>query len=192
MSMMVVGDVQLMKQNGAIYLAHVAITGEDIALIRASFQKIAATGDRASALFYRRLFEAEPELEALFPLNLESQQKKFTQMLAVLVEKLDTPELVTELLKDLGRRHAGYDVKDEHYDKVGQILLQTFAELLGDDCDAKTTAAWSSLYRVFAFLMKKASTLGVPSSQYYRVMLQGVLVAQYGADVMPTRGGRTV
>lgn len=191
MSMMVVGDVQLVTHNGAICLAHVAITIEDIGLIRASFEKIAAAGDRASTLFYRRLFEVEPEVEALFPLNLEAQQKKFTQMLALLVEKLDTPEVVTDLLQDLGRRHAGYDVKNEHYDKVGQILLQTFSELLGDDCDAKTIAAWASLYRVFSFVMKKAAIdAPAPPSQYYRAMLQGVLVAQYGADVMPKRGGK--
>ncbi|GEM_PF-5375440 len=110
-------------------------------------------------------------------------------MLAVVVDKLDSPEVATDLLQDLGRRHAGYDIKNEHYDKVGQILLQTFSELLGDDCDAKTVTAWSSLYRVSAFVMKKASSSAVSSSQYYRVMPQGVLVAQHGADVMPKRGG---
>ncbi len=184
---MIVNDVRLAKYNGGICLTQVAVTSEDVALIRASFAKIAPIADSAVALFYRKLFAAFPEVRHLFTQNLESQQRKFTQMLSILVDKLDTPEVLADLLQDLGRRHAGYDVKNEHYDKVGEILLATFAELLGNDGDAKTLNAWASLYRLATFLMQNASASPIVGANFFRVMIQGVLVAQYGADVIPRR-----
>ena len=47
------------------------------------------------------------------------------------------PTLVITL-EGLARRHLGYGVKDEHYDKVGEALLWTLEKGLGDEAGCET------------------------------------------------------
>jgi methyl-accepting chemotaxis protein len=83
--------------------------------------------------FYARLFATHPEVRPLFgAVDMAAQQKKLLGALALAVENLRRPEVLFPVLKDLGRRHAGYGAKPEHYRAVGAALLDTFAVCLGD------------------------------------------------------------
>ena len=44
---------------------------------------------------------------------------------------LNRLDALVPVVEDLGRRHAGYGVKDEHYDSVGAALLWTLERGLG-------------------------------------------------------------
>ena len=77
--------------------------------------------------------------------------------LGLAVGSLDgLPELVP-IVQDLGRRHAGYGVKDEHYDSVGQALLWTLDKGLGPDFTADVKDAWTAVYAILADTMKNAA-----------------------------------
>lgn len=64
-----------------------------------------------------------------------------------LLEKDDMKTLIMAL-KDLGAKHATYDVKYEHFPIVGEALLDTLAKALGDDFSPETKEAWSGVYGV--------------------------------------------
>ena len=59
--------------------------------------------------------------------------------------KLD--ELVP-ILTDLGTKHVGYGVVPEHYAIVGEALIATLGDALGDAFDAETKAAWVAVYGI--------------------------------------------
>lgn len=107
------------------------MTPNQIQLIRETFALVAEQPDVAAAAFYQRLFEIDPSLRPLFQSNLEQQGRKLMQMLSAAVRLLDHPESLIPVLENLGRRHTDYGVRDEHYDTVGEALLDTTRGRIG-------------------------------------------------------------
>jgi hemoglobin-like flavoprotein len=127
------------------------------ALIRRSFDRIAPVAEDAAALFYRKLFEQSPELRPLFRGDLGSQGRRLMEMIGAAVRLLDHPQSLLPVLAQLGTRHAGYGVQPGDYRKVGQALIATLAEALGDDFDDATRAAWGAMYALVSTTMVAAA-----------------------------------
>lgn len=126
-------------------------------LIRRSFDEIAPVAEHAAALFYRTLFEQSPELRPLFRGDLGSQGRRLMEMIGAAVRLLDHPQSLLPVLAQLGTRHAGYGVQPGDYRKVGQALITTLAEALGDDFDDATREAWSAMYALVSTTMVAAA-----------------------------------
>ena len=110
-----------------------------IELLETSFQKITPRGEAFVTAFYERLFMNYPQTRAFFAsTNMKEQRKKLLGALALVIQNLRKPEVLTSALKGLGQRHVAYGVRPEHYPIVGTILLETFADVLGDD--------WTPMY----------------------------------------------
>lgn len=135
------------------------MTNEQKHFIRQTFDLVAPMADSVAAVFYRRLFELNPGLRALFPPVLVEQGRKLMQMLGAAIGMLDRPQELISVLESLGRRHAGYGVRDEHYDTVGEALLWTLERGLGPVFTPDVKAAWTALYAVVATTMKNAAKL---------------------------------
>jgi hemoglobin-like flavoprotein len=133
------------------------VTREQVTLVQESFAKIAPIADDAAQLFYRRLFEIDPRLEAMFRGDMADQRRKLMQMLTAAVKGLDRLEQLVPVVEDLGRRHATYGVADEHYDTVGAALLWTLEKGLGPAFTPDTKEAWATVYGVLASTMKHAA-----------------------------------
>ena len=63
-------------------------------------------------------------------------------------------------VRQLGLRHAGYRVRDAHYDTVGQALLWTLEKGLGPAFTPATREAWAKLYWTLAETMKAGARDG--------------------------------
>jgi len=137
------------------------MTNEQIKLVQDSFRQVAPIAETAAQLFYARLFELDPDLEALFKGNLSEQGRKLMQMLALAVSSLDRMEQLLPLVRSLGTRHVNYGVRDKDYDTVGQALLWTLGKGLGDAFTPDVEAAWSNVYGTLASAMQSAS--GTPA-----------------------------
>jgi hemoglobin-like flavoprotein len=127
---------------------------QEISLVKASFQKVAPIAPQAAGLFYARLFELDPTLRALFHGDMNEQGKKLMQMIGLAVNGLDRLDTLAPAVRELGMRHAGYHVKDEHYDTVGEALLWTLGKGLGAEFTAEMQAAWARTYWLLAETMK--------------------------------------
>ena len=133
------------------------MTPQQVQLVKQSFAKVAPIAEQAADLFYGRLFEIAPQVRPLFKGDIKAQGQKLMSTLGLAVGSLDgLPELVP-IVQDLGRRHAGYGVKDEHYDSVGQALLWTLDKGLGPDFTADVKDAWTAVYAILADTMKNAA-----------------------------------
>jgi hemoglobin-like flavoprotein len=126
-------------------------------LIQKTWSQVVPIADQAAAIFYQRLFEIDPSTRPLFnTTDMAQQRKKLLQILAVAVSSLDNLGALSKTVEDLGRRHAGYGVKDAHYDSVGVALLWTLEQGLGDAWTAAAAAAWKEVYGILSGIMRQA------------------------------------
>jgi hemoglobin-like flavoprotein len=133
------------------------LTLSQIELVQSTFAIIAPIADDAAALFYRRLFEIDPSLRQMFKGDMTDQRRKLMQMLTAAVKGLPRLDRLVPVVEDLGRRHAGYGVKDEHYETVGAALLWTLEKGLGSAFTPDVKDAWTTVYGVLASTMKNAA-----------------------------------
>lgn len=133
------------------------LTPEQVSLVQDSWKQVAGIADTAADLFYSKLFEMDPALRPLFPEDMSEQKKKLMQMIGAAVGGLTNLEQLVPVVQDLGRRHVGYGVKDEHYATVGGALVWTLGQGLGDAFTPATEAAWVATYGVLADTMKAAA-----------------------------------
>ena len=126
-------------------------------LVQMSFEQVRPIADAAAALFYSRLFELDPTLRPLFKGPMEEQGRKLMEVLGLAVKGLDRPEALLPALAALGRRHAGYGVNDPHYETVGEALLWTLEQGLGQSFTPDVREAWAALYKFVADTMREAA-----------------------------------
>ena len=132
-------------------------TERQIALVQGTFAEIAPIADDAASLFYHRLFELDPGLRPMFGADMTDQRRKLMQMLTAAVKGLQRLDQLVPVVKDLGRRHAGYGVTDAHYATVGAALLWTLERSLGRAFTPEARDAWATVYNLLASTMKDAA-----------------------------------
>ena len=103
-------------------------------LVQSTWSKVVPIADTAATLFYDRLFEIDPTTRPLFRgTDLAEQRRRLLQVLSVAIAGLDNLDGLVPAVEALGRRHAGYGVKDQHYDSVGAALLWTLERLVAGE-----------------------------------------------------------
>jgi len=122
------------------------LTTAQIALIRDSFHRLQPNVVTASELFYERLFEIAPELRSLFRSDMEGQGMRFMSTLGVILDHLDDPVALQPYLERLAQGHAAFGVKPEHFHPMGQALIGTMRETLGDEFPEGADTAWEAAY----------------------------------------------
>jgi hemoglobin-like flavoprotein len=123
-------------------------------LLESSFQAVILHGEAFVTAFYERLFTRFPETRVLFAAtDMLEQRKKLQQSLALIVEHIQRPEDLGDMLRELGRRHVTYGVRPEHYPLVGSVLLETFADFLGKYWTQAHHDAWVKGFEAVCGLM---------------------------------------
>lgn len=133
------------------------MTPEQIRKVQENLAEVQRRRSDAGAVFYDRLFEIAPEVKPMFKGDRAEQERKLMKTLAVAVGALNDTPALTGVLLDLGRRHRGFGVRDEHYGPVGQALVWTLATVLGDDFDKEAEEAWTALYGSVRDVMTSAA-----------------------------------
>jgi hemoglobin-like flavoprotein len=135
------------------------MTPDELSLIRTTFAQVKRNKTNFGKLFYDRLFAIAPDTRPLFKGNLDAQVHKLMDSLAIIIGSADSGPTLASILQNLAVRHVTYGVHDKHYDKVGEALLWTLQQELGDDFTPKVRDAWASLYVSVATAMKRAAHL---------------------------------
>ena len=133
------------------------MTPDQIKLVQQSWTRVHPIADTAAALFYQKLFELDPALRSMFKRDMKEQGQLLMQMIAVAVKSLSNLEKLVPAVEALGRRHCGYGVTAQHYATVGEALLWTLEQGLGDDFNAEVREAWTLTYLTLASTMQAAS-----------------------------------
>ena len=134
-----------------------------IELLETSFQAITPCGEEFVTAFYERLFTRYPQTRAFFAsTDMKEQRKKLLGALALVIQNLRKPEVLTSALQGLGQRHVSYGVLPEHYPIVGAVLLETFADLLGERWTPAYHEAWAQAYEAVCALMLQGASVSTP------------------------------
>ena len=133
------------------------MTIEQIELVQDSFARVQPVAAKTARMFYQRLFAIDPSLRPMFRGDLDEQGRKLMQILSVAVNCLRHIEQVLPVVEEMGRRHARYGVRDEHYATVAAALLDTLEDTLGEAFTPETEQAWTAMYNVVAGAMRKGA-----------------------------------
>lgn len=130
------------------------LTSTDIELARASFAQFVPIQEAAADVFYARLFVIAPKLRELFPADLSQQKRKLMQTMSMAVGSLNDLDKLVPAVKALGARHDGYGVTAADYAVVGEALLWTLEQGLGEEFKPEVRSAWAKVYDVLAKTMQ--------------------------------------
>jgi hemoglobin-like flavoprotein len=124
-----------------------------VMLVKSSWAQVAPIAPAAATVFYDRLFAVAPGVRGLFPDDMAEQKTKLMEMLGTVVDGLDDLDAIVPAARALGARHSGYGAQPEHYDVVGECLLWTLGQGLGEAFTPEVRDAWLTAYDTLAAVM---------------------------------------
>jgi methyl-accepting chemotaxis protein len=126
----------------------------DLDALETSFDLVAPRGDELVETFYTRLFITAPAVEPLFAgIDMRRQRNMLLATLVLLRKSLRNLGAVVPKLHELGRRHAGYGARPEHYPVVADVLIASMAEVAGPAWRPEYGRAWAAALDVVAGAM---------------------------------------
>ena len=84
---------------------------------------------------------------------MTEQGRKLMTTLRVVVNGLKNLEAIVPAAQALAVKHLAYGVKATDYEPVGEALLWTLQQGLGEACTAEVASAWTTAYRTLSGVM---------------------------------------
>lgn len=134
------------------------MTEQQIQLMQQSWSRVLPMAKEAGLIFYDKLFALAPELRPLFAQDISPQANKLVTILGYVVSKLKRMDELLPEVQKLGARHADYGAEPKHYEIVGQCLLATLQQGLGDAWTPEVKDAWIAAYNTLKNVMIVAQT----------------------------------
>jgi len=122
-------------------------------LIRESFKRVESASDLVAALFYLRLYQLDPSLQALFKGRRKAQRRELMGALKLAIISLDHTEELTPVLKLLGARHRHYGVRSGDYVTFVMAWIWTLEQSLEQRFTPEAREAWMALLSTTARTM---------------------------------------
>ena len=129
------------------------MTKEQIDLVQSSWSKVLPIAKEAGLLFYQKLFAAAPGVRHLFKDDIKEQADKLVMMLGYIVSRLSQMDSLLPDVQRLGAKHAGYGAEPAHYEAVGQCLIATLKDGLGEAWTPEVQDAWITAYNTLKNVM---------------------------------------
>ena len=118
----------------------------DAELIKKSLVLVEPVADKVAAHFYALLFLDRPEVRDMFPPMMDAQRGRLFRAVVQIMQDIDRPAAIDELLTQLGGDHRKFGVIPEHYRLVGACLIGAVRRFVGEDWDDETERAWTAAY----------------------------------------------
>ena len=141
-----------------------ASRASDVGLELLSQVDAGVTHEAAGIILFKHIFRIAPQALPLFSFgrvegaevndalfendDLKAHATKVVATVATAVGMLTKLDELVPILTSLGTKHVGYGVVPEHYAVVGEALIATLSDALGDAFDAETKSAWVAVYGI--------------------------------------------
>ncbi|MEJ5964049.1 NO-inducible flavohemoprotein [Pedobacter immunditicola] len=132
------------------------MTSEQKQWISATVPVLKENGVLLTKYFYNRMFTQHPELKNLFNMGNQQSGKQQTALaMAVLAyaENIANPSVLMPVVDRIGHKHVSLDIRPEQYQIVGNHLIASIQEVLGDAATPEIIDAWTAAYHQLANLM---------------------------------------
>jgi nitric oxide dioxygenase len=133
-----------------------ALTADQMALVKATAPVFAEHGATITKHFYKRMFEAHPELKNLFNQTHQqsgSQPETLARAVYAYAANIDNLGALGGAVTHIAHKHASLNIRPEHYPIVGRHLLGAVVDVLGDAVDQPTLEAWGAAYAQLSQIM---------------------------------------
>ena len=121
-------------------------------VVRATLPVVGGAIEEITPIFYRRMFDAHPELErSLFNRGNQAQgdqQRALAGSIAAYATLLvaESAPDQSDLLARVANKHASLGISADQYQIVHKYLFEAIVEVLGDAVTAEVAAAWDEVY----------------------------------------------
>ena len=106
--------------------------------------------------FYKRMFSHNPEVAPYFNSAHQAggtQQRALAGAICAYAANIDNLEVLGSAVELIGQKHASLMINPEHYPVVGENLLASIREVLGEGATDNIIDAWAEAYGVLADIM---------------------------------------
>ena len=119
----------------------------DARLITQSLERAAVLCDDLTPLVYRRLFDAHPDMLALFVRDTDSSVKgeMLARVIEAILDFIDARAYASHLIQCEVVTHEGYGVPPAVFGVFFATVAGTIAELIGPDWTPAADGAWRAL-----------------------------------------------
>ncbi len=127
-----------------------------IAIVKSTAPILEAHSERLTRHFYKRMFSHNPEVVPLFnSANQTSgiQQKALAGAICAYAANIDNLEVLGSAVELIAQKHSSLQIKPEHYPIVGQNLLASIREVLGEGATDEVINAWGEAYQFLANIL---------------------------------------
>lgn len=125
-------------------------------VVKSTAPILQAHGEALTRHFYQRMFKHNPEVTPFFNLSNQaagSQQRALAGAIAAYAANIDNLEVLGGAVELIAQKHASLQIKPEHYPIVGENLLCSIKEVLGDGATDEVIEAWGEAYNFLANIL---------------------------------------
>mmetsp|Transcript_1027 Transcript_1027/g.3050 ORF Transcript_1027/g.3050 Transcript_1027/m.3050 type:complete len:195 (-) Transcript_1027:104-688(-) len=137
-----------------------------VELVQTSWQQIVDAGvtyEAAGGILFKHIFAIAPQAKPLFPFipaeapiddalfempAVKKHGARVVKAVADAVAGLGELDALAPKLTALGARHVNYGVLPEHYDIVGEALVRTLGDALGESFTPDVKGAWVAVWTI--------------------------------------------
>jgi nitric oxide dioxygenase len=135
-------------------------------LIKATVPILRTNGNDLITYFYQRMLSNNPELKNIFNMANQAsgkQQNALSGAVLAYAENIENPTILINTLKSIGNKHVSLNIQPEQYDIVGNHLIGSIKEVLGDLATTELIDAWTCAYNELAQIM-----IGIEAEMYQK------------------------
>jgi nitric oxide dioxygenase len=124
-------------------------TAAQIDIVKQTVPVLQQHGETLTRHFYARMFEHNPEVKRYFnPAHQRSgtQQRALAGAILAYAQHIDNPSALNDAIEVIAQKHASLTIQPEHYPIVGENLLASIKEVLGDAATDEIIDAWAAAY----------------------------------------------
>lgn len=133
----------------AAFTRHMISAAQLLSTVGQSWEHIETNCDinEISDAFFEHLFRLVPALQEFFTKPKKMQRVMFIKAMDLIVRSVADTKVLEVDLKAIAMRHIKYDIRAEHLDVFGQVLLQALANAAGtDNWDEEIEGSWADIY----------------------------------------------
>lgn len=127
-----------------------------IQIVKSTAPILQEHGETLTRHFYQRMFKHNPEVAPFFNHSNQkagTQQRALAGAVAAYAAHIDNLEVLGNAVELIAQKHAALQIKPEHYPIVGENLLCSIKEVLGDGATDEVIQAWGEAYGFLADIL---------------------------------------
>ena len=129
------------------------LNAQTIAIVKSTAPILEEHGEVLTQYFYKRMFSHNPEVVSYFnPANQAAglQQRALAGAICAYAANIDNLEALGSAVELIAQKHSSLQIQPEHYPIVGENLLASIKEVLGEAATEEVINAWKEAYGFLA------------------------------------------